>query len=160
MMILIPGWGKSLLWFWQQALRCECPAVQLPLFCHTMEGKSKQRTQKASVSGLFTFWYWRKLLIIIFHFPELPIINVHGLKQSARQKISVIRVYKKLNMLKKHHPKCKNKYSTFPWLFQYHKPPSVPCGRDKRGCHCPPAVTCLPDLHFPAGCGSTERVRS
>lgn len=34
-------------------------------------------------------------------------------------------------------------YSKFPWFFNYHKPPSMPCGRGRRGCHCPPAVTCL-----------------
>lgn len=59
-----------------------CTAGQLPLFCHTMEKQTKD-TQKASVCGLFTFWCWRKLLIIIFHFPELSIFDVHGLKQSV-----------------------------------------------------------------------------
>lgn len=113
-----PRMGKNLLWFWQQALRCvlQCRAVTT-LLSHNGSERQTKDTQKASVPGLFTFWHCRKLLIIIFPFPELPIVDVHGLKQPARHKISDIRVKNKSTMFKKYHPKCNNSTASSPGFF-------------------------------------------
>lgn len=100
MMMLIPGWGKVSFGFGNRLWGVSCSAGHSPLFCHTMEVKSKQRTHKKHLSLVCSPFgtggsYWSII------FPELPILDVHGLKQSARQKkISDTRVKNKSNVFK------------------------------------------------------------
>lgn len=111
-----PRVGKSLLWFWQQALRCvlQCRALAT-LLSHNGSEKQTKDTQKASVPGLFTFWHWRKLLIN--HLPRTPHPRCAWLETICKtKKISDTRVKNKSNVFKKYHPKCNNS-TEVPWGF-------------------------------------------
>lgn len=95
-----PRVGKSLLWFWQQALRCvlQCRALAT-LLSHNGSEKQTKDTQKASVPGLFTFWHWRKLLIN--HLPRTPHPRCAWLETICKtKKISDTRVKNKSNVFK------------------------------------------------------------
>lgn len=129
-----PRIGKSLLWFWQQALRCECPAVQGSY--HSSVTQWKWKANKGHTKSI-CLWFVHLLVLeeATDHLPlpRTPHHRCAWLETTCNTQNQWYQGVKKSQISFKSITLNAATVQQIPQFFQCHQPPSGPCGRGNRG---------------------------